>query len=102
MTTSRLRSAVLFFAAAAMCLTLAPSPALAQLDTDNDGLNDLTDPCPLETRNLCFGPVAIDQNTGQTIRLNAGGKLGVECTGERIDCNDPPLCRFSSSKIARR
>jgi hypothetical protein len=76
--------AAVFFVA-----TLAAPPAFAQ-DGDNDGLDQPDDPCPADARNLCFGPVAIDQATSTPIRLNAGPKRSVECSGARIDCTGRP------------
>ena len=56
-------------------------------DADNDGLGNAADPCPSDPRNLCYGLVAVDQTTGKEIRINAGAKKNVECSGPRVDCN---------------
>jgi hypothetical protein len=65
-----------------------PVAAVAQIeDADNDGLADAGDPCPTDPRNFCYGPAAIDQTTGQAIRINAGAKRNLVCAGTRIDCN---------------
>jgi hypothetical protein len=63
------------------------APASAQVeDADNDGLADAGDPCPADPRNLCYGTVAVDQTTGRAIRINAGAKSNVACSGARVDC----------------
>jgi glucose/arabinose dehydrogenase len=54
-------------------------------DLDNDGLVGADDPCPVDPRNRCFGPVATDTATGKTIRLNAG-VTNAECGGLKVDC----------------
>ncbi|TFH23861.1 MAG: hypothetical protein E4H03_05160, partial [Myxococcales bacterium] len=59
--------------------------ACNEIDTDNDGLADVVDPCLDDARNLCFGAVAVDLFTGRPIRINAG-TTGPACAGERIDC----------------
>ena len=46
----------------------------------------MTYPCPTDPRNLCFGPVAVDGNTSNEIRLNANVS-GASCSGTRLDCN---------------
>jgi hypothetical protein len=86
----RATPSILLIAAALTCVlagSAAFSGAAHAQDADNDGLSDLTDPCPAETRNLCFGPVAVDLNTALPIRLNAGAKVNVQCAGRRVDCN---------------
>ncbi|TFH23626.1 MAG: hypothetical protein E4H03_05725, partial [Myxococcales bacterium] len=55
-------------------------------DPDNDGLDGPTDPCPLDPRNLCYGPLAVDGTTSNEIRLNANVS-GAECSGTKVDCN---------------
>ncbi len=55
-------------------------------DPDNDGLADGADPCPFDARNRCFGPIAVDAQTGQTIRVNANVS-SAECSGDKTDCN---------------
>ena len=54
-------------------------------DVDADGLLDSADPCPLDSRNVCFGPVATDTVAGLPIRLNANVSEQ-ECSGTKIDC----------------
>jgi glucose/arabinose dehydrogenase len=54
-------------------------------DLDNDGLVGADDPCPVDPRNRCFGPVATDTSTGKAIRLNAG-VTNAECGGLKVDC----------------
>ncbi len=56
-------------------------------DPDKDGLFDQADPCPLDARNLCFGPAATDVISGNDIRINANAVLGAACQGTRVDCN---------------
>jgi hypothetical protein len=75
-------------AACAPGLTCDPSSGTCQFidaDLDNDGLVGADDPCPVDPRNRCFGPVATDTATGQTIRLNAGVTTA-ECGGPKVDC----------------
>jgi hypothetical protein len=55
-------------------------------DIDNDGLLAATDPCPLDPRNLCAGPVATDGATGNAIRLNAAVSAN-PWAGQKTDCN---------------
>jgi hypothetical protein len=54
-------------------------------DEDNDGIGDATDPCLADARNLCAGPVAVDETTGNPIRLNAG-VADAACAGVKVDC----------------
>lgn len=54
-------------------------------DADNDGLPDKADPCLDDPRNLCVGTVAMDETTGNEIRLNANVS-GAPCSGTKIDC----------------
>jgi len=56
-------------------------------DLDNDGLDDASDPCPGDARNLCYGPVALDSTTGSTLRVNCNGSPTADCAGARLDCN---------------
>ena len=75
-------------AACAPGLTCDPSSGTCQFidaDLDNDGLVGADDPCPVDPRNRCFGPVATDTTTGLTIRLNAGVTTA-ECGGAKVDC----------------
>jgi hypothetical protein len=55
-------------------------------DADNDGLQGSDDPCPNDARNLCFGPVAVDLNSGLPIRVNAGDSRA-SCSGRRTTCD---------------
>jgi len=55
-------------------------------DPDNDGLEDTSDPCPNDARNLCYGPVAVDQTTSNPIRINTNSSAS-ECAGAKTDCN---------------
>ena len=55
-------------------------------DPDKDGLSGEADPCPLETRNLCAGPVAVDGGSGSDVRVNAHSG-DAACGGVKIDCN---------------
>ncbi len=55
-------------------------------DLDNDGLLDLSDPCPNDPRNLCFGPVARDRTLATDMRINAHSAAAV-CSGSKTDCN---------------
>jgi hypothetical protein len=55
-------------------------------DPDDDGLRGDEDPCPLEARNLCAGPAAIDASNGLSLRVNAY-PAGGACGGAKIDCN---------------
>jgi hypothetical protein len=63
--------------------TLPPPP---EGDPDNDGLFDTDDPCPLDVRNRCFGPLAVDTLTGVPLRINADSSGAHECAGIRTDC----------------
>jgi hypothetical protein len=63
--------------------TLPPPPPG---DPDNDGLVDADDPCPLDVRNRCFGPLAIDSVSNVPIRINADSSGLHECAGLRTDC----------------
>jgi hypothetical protein len=56
-------------------------------DPDRDGLKGDEDPCPLEVRNACAGPVAMDTATGVPVRVNAHPG-GAACAGTRVDCAD--------------
>jgi hypothetical protein len=62
--------------------TLAPDD-----DSDDDGLEDSDDPCPIDPRNLCYGPVAVDSLANLPIRVNCNSWAEVECAGDRVDCN---------------
>ncbi len=66
--------------------TPPPTPDGEGEDLDNDGLMGATDPCPVDPRNLCVGPVAHDEASGDLIRINANVSEN-ECTGQKIDCN---------------
>lgn len=55
-------------------------------DPDNDGLAGSADPCPGNPRNLCYGPVAINQTTSSPIRVNANSSSTAECAGAKTDC----------------
>jgi glucose/arabinose dehydrogenase len=68
--------------------TCNPASGLCEFinaDLDNDGLVGAADPCPLQPRNQCFGPVATDSATGNAIRLNAG-VTAAACGGAKVDC----------------
>ena len=54
-------------------------------DLDGDGLAGAADPCPVESRNGCVGPVAVDR-TGVELRINAHPG-DADCAGTRVDCN---------------
>jgi hypothetical protein len=54
-------------------------------DLDNDGLVGAADPCPLDPRNLCFGPVATETAQNRALRINAGVSGG-GCSGAKTDC----------------
>ena len=69
-----------------LCDIVTDQCEVATGDPDNDGLFDSDDPCPLQARNLCYGPVAVDRATGKNIRLNANAVTG-SCQGDRVDCN---------------
>ena len=68
------------------CNVLTNQCEIAAGDPDNDGLFDAADPCPLQARNLCYGPPAVDRTTGKEIRINANAVIG-SCQGDRVDCN---------------
>ena len=55
-------------------------------DRDGDGLDDGVDPCPDQSRNECFGEVAVDRQTGAALRINAAPG-SEDCAGDRVDCN---------------
>jgi hypothetical protein len=59
--------------------------ASSNADTDNDGLSNANDPCPDDARNVCFGPVALDQSQGSIIRINSNSSKS-DCAGRRTDC----------------
>jgi hypothetical protein len=54
-------------------------------DPDRDGLHGVSDPCALEARNQCAGPVALDSTTGSPLRINSH-PAGGACGGIKIDC----------------
>jgi hypothetical protein len=54
-------------------------------DPDADGLVGAADPCAFDTRNWCFGPLAVDTATGRGIRVNANVSTA-ECSGVKVDC----------------
>jgi hypothetical protein len=54
-------------------------------DLDNDGLVGAADPCPLDARNLCFGPVATETAQNRSLRINAG-VVSAACAGVKTDC----------------
>jgi uncharacterized protein YfcZ (UPF0381/DUF406 family) len=56
-------------------------------DTDLDGLSDADDPCPGDTRNECFGPVAFDTASGSPLRLKAAPASSLPCATAQVDCN---------------
>ncbi len=67
-------------------------------DNDFDGMGDNDDPCPLDARNLCFGDVVTDGNTGLPIRINTNTS-SAECAGQRLDCNgDTWFAEFGSNQ----
>jgi len=55
-------------------------------DFDNDGIDDEYDPCVVDPRNSCYGPVAIDAVNGTALRINANASAA-GCAGTKIDCN---------------
>lgn len=63
--------------------TLPPPPSD---DQDNDGIPDSEDPCPADTRNRCFGPIAVDTVAGISLRINANASAYDKCAGARVDC----------------
>lgn len=75
-------------ALALVCVLFAlqfAAPALGA-DTDNDGLDDLVDPCISDARNQCAGQVAVDNTTLTEVRLNANVSAEA-CSGVKVDCN---------------
>ena len=67
--------------------TISTTTTTLPVDLDNDGLFGGADPCPLDPRNLCYGPVAVDSGSGTPLRINANGSLTDGCAGARVDCN---------------
>jgi hypothetical protein len=66
--------------------TVATASATAG-DSDGDGIIDGDDPCPGDARNACFGTVAIDESTGNPIRINTGPHSSLACARTQLDCN---------------
>jgi N-acetylneuraminic acid mutarotase len=67
--------------------TTSTSLPARQPDSDLDGLTDADDPCPNDARNACFGPVAIDETSGNPIRLTAAPTSTPSCANAQIDCH---------------
>jgi hypothetical protein len=75
-----------YFVAACASGEVCSSGHICDTDADNDGLSDGDDLCPSDPLNRCAGPVAIDANTGNDIRLNANTG-SMSCSGNKVDCN---------------
>jgi hypothetical protein len=77
-------------------------PAPISFDSDLDGLLDSDDPCPDDTRNACFGVVAVDGLSGNPIRLKAAPASTLPCANPQVDCNgDLWLAQFGARGRSR-
>jgi hypothetical protein len=60
--------------------------AAATNDEDGDGLSDISDPCPDQPLNECFGLVAHDETASWPLRINTDSTSTDACSGLKADC----------------